>query len=71
MPGKRTAGRFRENEIARGVKAVLKGGATIKRVTITPQGSVSIECGQDAESHGSTENEWDRDLYGKDTPPVR
>ena len=71
MPGKRTAGRFRESEIARSVKAVIKGGGTVKRVILADP--VIIECGeQGTEPHSSTEvNEWDQDLYGKDTPPVR
>jgi hypothetical protein len=71
MAGKRKPCRFRENEVARGVRAVLKGGGTVKRVII---GDVIIECGgSDAKPpHNSTDvNEWDLDLNGKNTPPVR
>jgi len=46
LPGKRRPNRFRENEVARGVRSVIKGGATIKRVVSsvldgpdTPRGS--------------------------------
>ena len=44
MPGKRRPCSFRVNDIARGVRAVLKGGATVKNV-IVEQGSFRIECG--------------------------
>jgi hypothetical protein len=73
MTGKRKPCRFRENEIARGVRAVRKGGGTVKRVTITPEGAVNIECGEpDAEPHNSTEtNPWDEALYGEETAKVR
>jgi hypothetical protein len=64
--------RFRENEIARGVRAVAKAGATVKRVIIGAEGTVTIECGEDAEPQRSTTvNQWDRDLYGKDKASVR
>jgi len=73
LPGKRRPNRFRENEVARGVRSVIKGGATIKRVVIGQDGNITIECGEpDTAPHGSTEtNEWDEALYGKDKAAVR
>jgi hypothetical protein len=83
MPGKRKPCRFRESEIARTVRAVRKGGVPVKHVTVTftPEGTMTIECGEaptspgaspDASPHTSTDvNEWDQDLNGKNTPPLR
>ena len=68
MPGKRTAGRFRENEIARAVRAAIKGGAKIKAIIIG-QDTVRIECGEpDTGSTGTTE--WD-EMYGTDPSKIR
>jgi hypothetical protein len=50
--------RFRENDVARGVRSVIKGGGTVKRVIIG-QDNVTIECGeQDAAPHGNELDQW-------------
>jgi hypothetical protein len=47
--------RFREAEVARGVRSVIKGGAKIKRVVIG-QETVTIECGEDDENDDKPED---------------
>jgi hypothetical protein len=44
VTGKRAACRFRENDVARGVRAAIKGGAKVKSIIIGKD-TVTIECG--------------------------
>jgi hypothetical protein len=57
MPKARGPSRVRENDIARTVQGVLKGGGHVRRVIIGPD-NVAIECGDKADN----ENDQPEDI---------
>jgi len=52
--------RFRERDVTRAVKAVVKAGVEVARVEIDTEGRIVVVAGKPADGHAP--NEWDEAL---------
>ena len=60
--------RWRQREGSRLIRAVEQAGLTVSGVEVTPNGTIRVLTNQGA---APEINEWDRDLDGKTSVPVR